>query len=252
MTNIAGVEIGPGQPCRVVAELSNSHNGSLANAVRLIEECAAAGADLVKFQCYTPDELVYLRGDGPAPEPWGSEGWTMRRLYEKAQTPHEWWPELITACKRAGIPWFSSVFGMGSMALLESHDCPAYKFAALDVDRVDAMVHHVRHNLQAPVIASSRNGRLPWADMTLYCPPGYPQAWGPAEGALLVQAMRYTDGYSYHGTEWQVPRLAARLGASLVEVHVQLDDTPSELEANVSLTVGQLRELCEGVRMVAA
>ena len=130
--NISGVEIGPDQPCRIVAEISNNHNGELSTCLRLIRECAEAGADFVKFQCYTPDELVALRGDGPAPEPWGSEGWTMVDLYEKAQTPHAWFPNVVAYCESLGIPWFSSVFGDDSLRLLEDLDCPAYKISALD------------------------------------------------------------------------------------------------------------------------
>jgi hypothetical protein len=34
----------------------------------------------------------------------------------------------------------------------------------------------------------------------------------------------------------------------MIEVHVQLDDIPSELEANVSLTISQLRQLCEAAK----
>jgi len=245
--NIAGVEIGPGQPCRIVAEISNNHNGSLELAKRLIHECAHAGADFVKFQCYTPDELVRLRGDGPAPDPWGADGWTMRDLYEKAQTPHAWFPELVAECDRAGVAWFSSVFGWESLDLLLELDCPAFKFAALDVD-----THFVAHaadmvrRLGKPVLASSRGGRLWWADTTLYCPEGYPQDWGPWGLDWLLHS-GYLNGISYHGTD--VSWLACLTtygsgGADLVECHVQLDDIASELESGVSLTVSQLRELC--------
>ena len=60
--NIAGVEIGGNNPCRFVAEISNNHNGSLDRAFRLIEAAKKSGADLIKWQCYTPDELVTLAG----------------------------------------------------------------------------------------------------------------------------------------------------------------------------------------------
>lgn len=244
--NIAGVEIGPGQPCRVIAEVSNNHNGDLGLALRLIEESAAAGADFVKFQCYTPDELVRLRGGGPAPEPWGSQGWTMRALYEKAQTPHAWFPKLVAKCNEVGVPWFSSVFGYESLDMLVQLRCPAYKVAALDVshEQFTSLVCDVAEMACAPVIASSRGERIPWADLTLWCKEGYPQDW--PDGAVVVDAG--LDGLSYHGTDWTVPACAADAGAGMVEVHVQLDDVPSELEAAVSLTMTDLQSLCESVR----
>ena len=231
---IAGVEIGPGQPCRIVAELSNNHNGSFELACQLIEQCADAGADFVKFQCFTPDELVLLRGDGPAPDPWGKDGWSMADLYAKAQTPHGWFAGLATWCRATGVPWFSSVFGVESLALLKSLGCPAYKVAALDVGTEFAALVGSSHD--TPVIASSRGERIPWADMTLYCPEGYPQQWGQYTANGL-------DGVSYHGTDL-LAAVALASQSQMFECHVQLDDVPSALEANVSLTVSQLRELC--------
>lgn len=240
--NIAGVEIGPDQPCRIVAEISNNHNGSLDLAKRLIRECADAGADFVKFQCYTPDELVRLRGDGPAPEPW--DNWTMRDLYEKAQTPHAWFPELVAECEAVGVLWFSSAFGYESLDMLLDLDCPAFKLAALDVDS-----HFAPHladtvsRLSYPVIASSRGERVPWADLTLWCPEGYPQDWMGAVMQAFGGAREHLGGVSYHGTDVEMAKKLAR--GQMLECHVQLDDIPSELESNVSLTVSQLRELCE-------
>jgi len=236
--NIAGTEVGQGFPCRVVAEISNNHNGSLETAKRLIRECAGAGAAFIKFQCYHPDELVELRGDGPAPAPW--DDWTMRDLYEKAQTPHEWFPELVAECNRAGVPWFSSVFGWQSFEMLTKLGCPAYKIAALDVNtQFAADVAYLAGRVYRPVIASSRGERIDWADLTLYCPEGYPQ-----DELDLAPHNLILDGLSYHGTD---PDIAAfGLRQAMLEVHVQLDDEPSELEAGVSLTVSQLRELCKG------
>lgn len=242
--NIGGVGIGGDNPCRVVAEISNNHNGDLHRAIRLIDAVKAAGADLVKFQCYTPQELVDLRGDGPAPDPWGSDGWTMRDLYEKAQTPHHWFPALVEHCRRIGMPWFSSVFGPGSLQLLLFLDCPAYKIAALDADAWELWLK-VRDSGK-PLIVSLREPHDYDADLKLYCPEGYPQEH------FDFDPLEHFDGLSYHGTDPAIPFAAAALGAKMLEVHVHLRDEPSELEANVSLDEHQLRELCEMVQELRA
>lgn len=223
---------------RVIAELSNAHNGDLALAHRLVDACADAGATHFKTQAYTPAELVALRGDGPAPDPWGAQGWTMRSLYEQAQTPLRWLPELAQHAKDRGMIWFSSVFGIGSLAFLEAIDCPIYKLAAIDFGR-----RGLRAEVEStgkPVIRSVPSTHRPQGNAEVfYCPPGYPQ--NDLHG--LRQIVGRFDGFSYHGTDAFVPALAIAYGVDTVECHVQLDDVPSKLEANVCLTVSQLADL---------
>ena len=225
----------------IVAEVSNNHNGSLDLAFRLLEEIKEAGADWVKFQCYTPDELVLLRGNGPAPEPWGSQGWKMHDLYKKAQTPHAWFPVLREKCKSLDLPWFSSVFGLKSLGVLEGLRCPAYKLASLDREQKGFRAE-VRKTGK-PIIQSTPKILHGINCHQLYCPPGYPQP--KFHATELRTLMKIFDGISYHGTNWETPAYALEHGASIVEVHVQLDDKPSELESEVSLTISDLRKLVE-------
>lgn len=208
--------------------MSNNANGDLHLAIEHVERAKDAGADFIKFQCYTPAELVELRGDGPAPDPWGAEGWTMANLYAKAATPLKWFPALVQRCDDLGLPWFSSVFGNGSLALLEALECPVYKLAALDYGQ-----RRLLKAVQAtgkPLIRSSPHDRAPKDCISLYCPSGYPQT------PTSLAPLKHYDGLSYHGTDPLIPVLAAYNGAKIVECHVQLHDAPSELEANVSLT----------------
>lgn len=226
--DIGGIAVGPGHPCRFVAEISNNHNGDAMRAAKLVEAASVAGAEFVKFQAFTPGELVALRGGGPAPEPWGSEGHSMESLYEMAQTPAQWFPQLFELAREMGLVPFASVFGMESLALMESLGCPAYKMAALDEGQ---------GNLKSwlkmtgkPLLASTHGTEMvEGADLTLHCPPGYPQKEEEIEFGLF-------DGLSYHGREWGILAEAAHAGAYMVEAHFQLADEPSTLEEAVSLT----------------
>ena len=263
MLTIAGVGIGGGNPCRFVAEISCNHGGDFDRCLRLIDAAKAAGADFLKTQCYTPDELVALRGDGPAPEPWGSQGWTMRTLYEKAQTPHEWFPRLVQHCRNAGLPWFSSVFGAQSLDLLWSLDCSAYKVARLD-NNSDALKAAILARGGKPILISEENWfesafRLDagWRDVErLYCPRGYPPA-------NIKLPFFQTEGYDHEGESFfiglsshclapELPVAAVARGCKLIEMHFQLDDEPSELEANVSLTASKFEQMVLTVRRVEA
>lgn len=271
--NIGPLSVGGDSPCRCIAEMSNAHNGDLARAHRIIDAAKAAGADAAKLQCYSVEELIALRGDGPAPEPWGSQGWTMRQLYGKAQTPHAWFPELVQHCRDIGLPWFSSVFGAESLALLESLDCPAYKIARLDNQSHEllAAVRATRKPLIVSVATEREAANLvgevyapEWqrhekVGLLLYCPPGYPQTSfnfadafneqrcdGDVDGCAVIGSSY--DGFSFHGTDPFPCVIAAARGAKVIEAHFMLDDEPSELEANVSLTQTQFARMIADVR----
>jgi N-acetylneuraminate synthase len=163
-------------------------------------------------------------------------------LYEKAKTPLKWFPELIRECERVGIPWFSSVFGPGSLALLDALGCPAFKLASLDHGK--RALHQMVAATGKPILRSSPHlARRRSEKLTLWCPPGYPQT----PPFAFRSAFGPHDGFSYHGTDPDVPGWAVAHGAGIVECHVQLDDVPSELEDKVSLTVSQLRYLVERI-----
>lgn len=232
---LCGVPLSPDTP-RLVAEISNAHNGSFDRAMRLIAAAKAAHCDFVKLQCYTPDELVALRGDGLAPEPWGSEGWTMHTLYEHARTPLDWFPALFAYAHQLQIPMFSSVFGPESLDVLERCNCPAYKIARLDNQHTE-LLYICRATGKPVLVSTAPQQPIPIRpDVLLYCPPGYPQIRLRLGETRFDTDHNEYNGFSYHGTDPLAPVIAASMGASLIEFHLHLKNDPSALEANISLT----------------
>ena len=97
---IQGREIGPGAPAYVVAELSGNHNGDIERAVAILRAAAAAGADAIKLQTYTPDTMTIDIDSAPfriTTGPWG--GRTLYDLYAEAHMPWAW---------HAMLHWFCS------------------------------------------------------------------------------------------------------------------------------------------------
>ena len=50
--------IGAKNSCFIVAEVSANHQQKFDNAVKIIKSAAAAGADAIKLQTYTPDTIT--------------------------------------------------------------------------------------------------------------------------------------------------------------------------------------------------
>jgi len=59
-------------------------------------------------------------------------------------------------------------------------------------------------------------------------------------------------GLSSHCLDPRLPIAAVAKGAQVLEYHVQLTATPSELESNISLTVDQLHRMVMDVRATEA
>lgn len=245
--NIGGVGIGGGQPCRTIAEISNNHGGRYDLAIALISAAKDAGADMVKCQAYLPEELVALRGDGPAPAPWNDR--SMLDLYTDAATPLEWLPGMFGAAKRFGIPLFASVFGEKSLAALEESGCPAYKISHFEAETM--WLRRAVRDTGKPVILSTSDyaepipGDVP--EFRMACPGGY-----PASVADMVLG-NYEDnghnwGLSSHCKDPLVAPVAVARGAKLLEFHMMLSWAPSKLESSVSLDEKEFAAMVQSVK----
>ena len=124
---IANRQIGPGHPPWIVAEMSANHGRSFDRAIRIIEAAANAGADAVKVQAFSPEEMSI---DHTAK--WGE--WTLPALYREAALPYEWLPELKAATENHGLVFFASVFSPSGVDMVESLiDPPCYKVASFEI-----------------------------------------------------------------------------------------------------------------------
>ncbi|OFV82175.1 MAG: hypothetical protein A2W26_00590 [Acidobacteria bacterium RBG_16_64_8] len=220
----------------LAAEISGNHNGDLSRALALVHAAARTGADGVKFQAFTLNEIVGLRGDGQAPPPWDSM--TLPELYTKLHTPLEWLPTLFAEALGLGLMPFASVFGKRSLEALEACRCPLYKIAKPERHN-SALILMVRATLK-PVLISG---------IDVYCPGGYPCR--PEELQLRAHLAEY-DGLSCHCPDPMVGAVAAALGAKYIEYHVTLDDGVPTLDDPVNLTASQFADMVRMVRQAEA
>lgn len=249
-------EIGNGQPPYIVAEIGASHNGSFDVVSKLVRAAAEAGADAVKFQCYTADTLTlncaksdFVIQGGP----WA--GRSLYELYASAYTPWKWLPQLFAIAKDCGITAFSSVFDRTSVDYLEILDCPVYKIASMEI--VDTPLIEYVAKTGKPIIMSTgmaseaevRDAIIaasPSEYIILNCVSGY-----PAKIEEMFPGNAYdNDGISDHTPGYAVAVAATVLGASVIEKHIKwYGDTKSE-DAGFAIEPDAFAEMCTAVKAI--
>ena len=97
---IGGRRVGAGAPAYVIAEAGANHNRDLGLARELIDVAADAGADAVKFQTYTGQDLYSSKT--PRFEYLEDER-SPQELLDAIALPREWQPELAEHAATRGI-----------------------------------------------------------------------------------------------------------------------------------------------------
>lgn len=257
--------IGPGEPVFVVAELSGNHNQDKQRALALVDAAAAAGADAIKLQTYTPDTLTidsdkpYFRVDVAGA--W--QGDTLYSLYQKAYTPWAWHAELRERARSHGLPLFSSPFDETAVDFLEELQVPLYKVASLEIRDV-ALLRRIGRT-RKPVIISRGASSLADIELALtslrdagapdvvvlHCVSAYPAH--PSEMNLrtipdLARRFDVIAGLSDHTLGTTVAIASVALGAQLIEKHLTLRRADGGPDAEFSLEPDEFSALVRGVR----
>lgn len=258
--------IGADAPVFIIAEAGVNWNGDLGLAERLVDTAADAGADAVKFQTFTADEVAspaapkapYQLETTNAAE---SQGTMLRRL-ELSAPQHR---VLADRCRARGLVFLSTPFGERSADLLDALDVPLFKISSGDVTNLPFLEYVARKG--RPVILSTGMSYLAEVAaavaaleaagahelVLLHCVSAYPADAGEANLRAmdtLREAFHVPVGYSDHTQGTEVALAAAALGACMLEKHFTLDRTLPGPDHRASLEPDELRALVRGVRTV--
>jgi pseudaminic acid synthase len=264
---IAGRRVGNGSPVYVIAEMSGNHNGSMERAIRILEECAAAGVDAVKLQTYTADTLtidsdndIFKVGDNNT---WA--GRTLYDLYEEAHTPWDWQPTLKKRADELGVHLFSSPFDFSAVDFLDDMDVPAFKvasFECIDTPLVGYMASKGKpvlmstgmatmEQIDRAVTAAGENGAGTGKLLLFKCVSSYP---APPESMNLNTIQHLSDAYdlpvglSDHTLGTHIPVAAVAMGAVAIEKHVTLSRAEGGPDAEFSLEPAELKRMVDEIR----
>jgi len=259
---IADRPIGPGEPCLIVAEVSQSHDGSLGMAHAFIDAIANAGADAVKFQTH-----IAAAESTPA-EPWrikfSPQDSTRYDYWKRMEFTEEQWHGLKQHAETRGLVFLSSAFSIEAVELLTRVGVAAWKVASGEVNNTILLERIAATGL--PILLST--GMSPVSEIdaaaewikargvpltVLQCTTAYPC---PPErmGLNLIPFFRErygcAVGLSDHSATIYAGLAAAALGIQMLEVHVALSREMFGPDVPASVTTADLRQLVEGIRFI--
>jgi sialic acid synthase len=259
-----GVRIGHGQPCFIVAEVGNNHQGKLELARELILATAEAGANGVKFQKRDVNALLSQEGkDTPYTGP-NSFGPTYGEHRSALELTVEEMMELRKLAHRLGLVFFASAWDHVSVGHMRDIGWDMAKICSADLVNIP-MLRQIGA-MRIPVILST--GMSSWEQIDravaelkgfhgqvilLHCNSSYPCP--EEEIALPVMdelKKRYGLPVGYSGHERGIaPTLAAvARGACVIERHITLNRNLPGTDHQASLEPAQLRELVTMIREV--
>lgn len=216
----------------IIAEISGNHLGSYDNAIKLVHAAKAAGADAVKFQTYTPEEIAM---DVPITTgPWAGQSY--HQLYAGAMTPWEWHKSLFQLTRNLEMVPLSSPFSVEAVERLESIDCPIYKIASPEINHYQLIAAAAETG--KPLIISTGMASLAeiyYADdmaavhgcndvTFLHCISAYPAKTSDFNLATMTRLGHHNFGVglSDHSLSNTAAIAAVALGASVIEKHLCL------------------------------
>jgi len=264
---IGGRRVGDGLPCFIVAEAGVNHNGSLENALALVDIAHAAGADCVKFQLYQPIEQVSHVAQVVDYQHRQTGSASMLKMAESYDLPWEAHHAIARRCRELGILYLASCFDEQAVDFLVALGGECIKVASGEITNYP-LLRHVASSGK-PVLLSTGMSTLQDVAgavgclrnsgnrelVLLQCSSAYPA--DPATANLrvmqsLAQAFGTPTGFSDHTTGSVAAVAAVALGACVVEKHFTLNKALPGPDHAMSLDPSELRSFVSAIRTTEA
>ncbi|HOD16723.1 MAG TPA: N-acetylneuraminate synthase family protein [Spirochaetota bacterium] len=257
-----------GRRALYVAEIGLNHNGDLNTARAMIEAAARAGADAVKFQTFVPELMssVYtsdLMETGAERKP--DRG--LIDFFRRFVLTRDQYRELKAAAEGLGVLFFSSVFDLDSLELLEGLGTALYKLASSEVTNhplIEAVAGTGKPAILSTGIATEEEigmavdlfRRKSGSELVLmHCVslyPARPEQANLARIPALSGRFGLPVGFSDHLREHTAPMLAAALGARIFERHFTIDRFHDCPDKDISCTPEEFAAMIQEVEEAAA
>jgi len=251
----------------IIAEAGVNHNGSLDNAIKMVDAAVAAGADAVKFQTFRAEKVVSVNAPKADYQKQttgaiGSQLEMVRKL-ELNEAAHK---KLFQYCKDKRIIFLSSPFDLESIDLLNSLGLQIFKIPSGEITNLPYLrqLGALKKKLimstgmadlgeiEDALVVLMQAGTAPEDIIVLHCNTEYPAPFEDVNlKAMLTIRAAFPGiqvGYSDHTPGIEVPLAAVALGAEVIEKHFTLDRNMEGPDHRASLEPDELRSMVTAIR----
>ncbi len=260
-----------GQRVVVIAEIADSHNGSMETAKKLVDAAKEAGADVAKFQLHLVGKNEV---DGKNEMIPGSIQMWDGPLYDILQRNLFTFPmhkEIMEYCEKVGIEYLCTPFCTAAVDVLNDIGVKAFKTGSGELDNLPQhrRLAQVSKKTGKPVIVST--GMCTWEEIAdtvkVYeeegakenliltnCTSEYPpNDYSHANLGLIPRLQKdfgVIVGQSDHTMDNYTAYAAVTLGAKVIEKHFTLSRKQKGPDHFIALEPHMLRDLVDGIRKI--
>ena len=258
---IADRRIGPDEPPLVIAEVGINHEGSFDKAIELVDAAAAAGAELVKFQCHiTEKEMVptdMTPGEISSEKLWD--------IIKRCELDEEEERTVQAHCAEKGVIYLSTPFSREAADRLDAMGVPAFKIGSGECNNLP-LLDHIAAKGKPMILSTGMNDLASVArsvetitrhgiDLALmHCTSMYPTPYEKVRLGAVTQLQKafpeHPVGLSDHSLDIWTCLGAVALGASLLEKHFTISRNWPGPDTGISIEPDELARLIEGSRAI--
>lgn len=253
-------DVGPGEPCYVIAEAGVNHNGRVDLAFELVDAAVATGADAVKFQVFDSSNVATEGADLADYQKEGETSRSQRAMLAQLELSAVEVDAVARRARTAGISFAATPFDLDSADLLDRLAVPFFKVSSGDLTYVQLLRHLA--SKRRPIILSTGMASLAEVRSAvrhlvggsfalLHCVSAYP---APVDevNLLAMDVLReefgVPVGYSDHTVGIHVAVASVAMGACIVEKHLTLDQQMAGPDHAASLEPDAFREMVRAIR----
>ena len=263
---IGNRSIGPGYPVFFIAEAGVNHNGSLSNALKMVDVAKNSGADAVKFQSFITNNLILPNAPKSkyhVETTGSSKKQTWYNLLKTQEMSYEMHNKIIKYCKKKGIIFLSTPYDEESVDMLEKFKVKAYKTASTDNSNIP-LLNYIAKKKKPMLISTAMANmdevraavncvkkHIPNKFVLMQCTGNYPSQKEDSNLRVMLTYKKTFNclyGYSDHTEGYLNPIAATALNTSVYEKHFTLDKKMKGPDHRMSLMPSELKKTIKIIR----